>query len=250
MEVFQLAITLNTSPLWTAFETAIEKYLRATTPDERLPVLFPGLSPLDMACNLCGAEQFFLMLYDAPAAAVHLLETIVTVQIAAFQRVAALGARPLTGYGFPGVYCNDLQLPYLSPEHIIHFVLPCYARLAAECGGVFFGLLSADLEVLQMAMRLEGLLGCLFDKSLPLNEIKKHLGRKFFLIPHYAYNEAVDRPTVCDGLYYNPIVQSYSRELPAVYRAFAGHHRLLISIERSSLVEVCAMRRVLKKGEA
>lgn len=58
-------------------------------------------------------------------------------------------------------------------------------------------------------------------------------------------DESLDRPTLRDGIWWNPIVQSYSRELSKVYRKFADEHSLLIAIERPSLTEALAVRRGL-----
>jgi len=236
---------LESSPLLHDYEEAIRVYLRDTPKAERLPVVFPGLSPLDMACNLCGAESFFLLLYDEPAAAAHLLDTIATLMVEVYRRLQRLGARLVSPYGFPGVYINDLQLPYLSPAHIARFMLPCYSRIAEECGGLLLAFLTPDREVVQSALRMNGVMGYLFDRALPLSTIKAHLGEKLFLIPHYCFDDALDRPTFRNGVGWNPIVQSYSRELPQLYREFADTHNLLITIERPTLKEVCAVRQAL-----
>ena len=245
-DVSRLAVDLETSPVWRAYETAIRNYLTETPPGRRLPVSFPGLSPLDVACNLCGAESFFLMLCDAPDAAGHLLDLIVTLLVDAYRRVCDLGARLVGPHGFPGVYCSDLQLPLLSPTHVESIMLPRYERIATGCGGLLLALLSSDIGVLQSALKIEGLIGCAFDKRLPLPDIKKHLGQKLFIISSYCYDESLDRPTLRDGIWWNPIVQSYSRELTEVYREFADGCNLLISVERPSLTEVLAVRRELE----
>ena len=247
-EVAQLTIALDDSPLWQAYAAGIGDYLRATPAAERLPVMFPGLSPLDMAANLCGAEQLFLLLYEAPDAAARLLDTIVTVQVEVYRRLWALGTRIVNPHGFPGVYANDLQLPSLSPAHIADLIVPRYARIAAACGGLVCCLLSSDARLLPTLLRMEGLIGCAFDKTLPLAEIKQYLDNKLFVIANYIYDDRFDAPTYHDGFYCNPIVQAYSRELTQVYHAFAATHSLLISIERPSLAEICADRQALREG--
>ncbi len=240
--VLRFSAAWESSPLWHAYEKAICAYLRDTPAEERLPVMFPGLSPLDMACNLCGTESFFLLLYEEPEAAEHLLNAIVSLMIDAHRRLRELGARLVSPFGFPGVYCNDLQLPYLSPSLITRFLLPCYSRLATACGGLMPSLLSPDEGAFQAALSIDGVLGCLIDKRLPFATIKTHLGRKLFLIPHYCFDDVFDRPTLHNGTYYNPIVQSYSRELPEIYCEFVTTHNLLITIDRPTLAEVCGIR--------
>ena len=244
-DVFNLTATPERSLVWQAYEQAIANYLHETPAEERLPVMFPGISPLDTACNLCGAEPFFLLLYEEPEVAEQLLDTIVTLQIEVQRRLQSLGAHPVSPFGFPGVYCNDLHLPSLSPAHVAHFILPRYARIAAECGGLLLSLLCADTAILQAALGIAGVMGCAFHNSLPFTAIKQHLHSKLFIIPHYCYDDALDKPTCRGGIWWNPIVQSYSRELPAVYREFSGGHSLLISIERPSLAEVCTVRQAL-----
>ncbi len=241
-QVSGLRVDLGASPLWQAYEKAISDYLAHTPADQRLPVAFMGLSPFDIACNVCGPEPFCLMLHDEPEAAAGLLDFIVTLLVDAHRRIRGLGTRLVSPYGFPGVYISDLQLPLLSPAHVGGLVLPCYERIAKECGGLTFALLSADLDVLRAALRMDGLVGCSFDKRLPLPEIRKHLGRKIFVIFSYCYDDALEAPTLRDGIWWNPIVQSYSRELPQVYREMAAGHNLLIGIDRPSLAEVLALR--------
>lgn len=170
-DVHALAVAPEESRIWQAYEQAIADYLRRTPIAEQLPIMFPGISPLDTACNLCGAEAFFLLLYEEPAIAQYLLNTIVTLQITVYQRLKSLSARLVSPYGFPGVYCNDLQLPSLSPAHIARFILPAYARIAAECGGLLLSLLCADAEIVQSVLGLPGVMGCAFDKSLPFTTI-------------------------------------------------------------------------------
>jgi len=248
-EVWHLAIDLAASPTWYAYETVIRNYLRETPVAERLPIVFPGLSPLDMACNLCGTEQFFLLLYEAPDAADHLLGFLTDLLIEAYHRIAGLGARLVTAHGFPGVYCSDLQMPYISPPLLARLLLPRYARLAAACGGLCCAVLCADVDIMASILSIDGVIGCAFDKRLPLNDLAENLASKLFLLPHYCYHDTLDVPTVQDGIYCNPIVQSYSRELPALYQALAGRANLAISIERPSLAEVCAVREALNYSQ-
>ncbi len=243
--IFRMESNPAVSPVWQAYEEAVRDYLSKTPADQRLPIAFPGLSPLDMACNLCGAEVFFLMLYEAPDAAERLLDLIVTVQIEAHRRIRQLGARIVAPYGFFGVYCSDLQLPSLSPDHVRGFLLPRYERLGAACGGLLLALLCADLDVLRAALRMESLIGCSFDKRLPLSIIGQYLGRKVFLISNYCHDDVIDKPTLRGGIWWNPIVQSHSRDLAEVYRQFAETASLVISIERPSVEEVLEQRRVL-----
>jgi hypothetical protein len=248
-EISRLTVDPTASPVWQTYESAIRDYMSKTPANQRLPIAFPGLSPLDMACNLCGAESFFLMLYEEPEAAERLLDVIVTVQIEAHRRIRELGVRVVAPYGFPGVYCCDLQLPLLSPEHVGRLILPCYKRLGEACGGLLLAFLCADPYILRTVLRWECLIGCSFDKRLPFSAIKKHLGRKLFVISSYCYDDALDKPTLRGGIWWNPIVQTYSRELQEVYREFVETANLLISIERPFLAEVLEQRRVLEEGQ-
>ncbi|MHB9022638.1 MAG: uroporphyrinogen decarboxylase family protein [Armatimonadota bacterium] len=246
--IFRLTFDLDRSPLWGRCEQALRDYLRETPAEARLPVLFPGVSPLDMACNLCGTEAFFLLLYEHPFAVEYLLDTIPELLVTAYRRFIDLGARPVTAYGFPGIYISDLQMPYLSPAHLSRFVLPRYARLADACGGLCLALLTDDLGILTDALAIEGLIGCAFDKRLPLPAIEERLGAKVFLLPNYIYDDQLDAPACRDGVWCNPIVQSYSREPSQVYREFTGRYSLAISLQRPSLAEVRAARRQLQMG--
>lgn len=247
-DVYRLSAELDKSPLWGQYMAAMQSYVEETPVAERLPVVFPGFSPLDMACNLCGAEDFLLMLYEEPEAADHLLGTITDLLVDAYLRVKCLDVRLVTSHGLPGVYCSDLQMPYVSPPLLMRFLLPRYARIATACGGLCLALLSPDEEILTAVLAMDRVLGCAFDKRLPLAAIKQRLGKKFFLLPNYIYEDDLDKPTFHNGAYCNPIVQSYSRELTMVFRELADRCNMLISIERFSLDEVCAVRDGLRNS--
>lgn len=146
------------------------------------------------------------------------------------------------GWGFPGVYANDLQMPYLSPAHVAHLLLPVYARVAREAGPLIFSLNCADPGVMREALAMPGLLGCAFDKRLRLPDIAAVLGEKLFVINHYIYRHGFDRPTLHDGAYCNPIVQTYSREVGRVVRAIGREHSLFVGIERRTYAAVRAVR--------
>lgn len=246
--IFSMNARLDASPIWQVYEAAIAAYLHDTPKEDVLPLAFPGVCPLDIACNVCGPEAFFLLLYEEPEAAEHLLDAIVTLAAQARERIETLGVRVVSSYGFPGVYCNDLRLPSLSPSHVMRFVLPRYSRLAEECGGLVMALNSPDVDVLRSAMSINGLAGCLFDKTLSLSTIREYLGDKLFAIHNYCYDDALDRPTLRDGIWWNPIVQSYSRELEEVYREMDARTSMMVTIERPSLEEVCAVRQALQSA--
>ena len=246
VDIFNISADLDDFPLWQAYENAIKGYMQETPPDDLLPIMFHGFSPLDAACSLCGTENMFMMLYDAPDAAEYLLNTIVTLMVEGYQRTKSIGINIVSYYGFPGVYCNDLQLAYLSPPHVKHFMLPCYTRFAQECDGLLIAFMNNDIDSLQSMLDTDGVIGCAFDKRIPLSEIKRRLGQKLFLMPNACYDDDLDKPTLRDGIYWNPIVQSYSRELTQVYDEFHEEHSLLISMERPTLAEICDVRNKLR----
>lgn len=221
-------------PLWKAFEAA------ARAAGGPIPTL--AFTPLDWACDLCGTEAFFLLLHDDPAAAAALLARLGALYVSARARLRAAGIDCRMVSGFPGVYVNDLQAAFLSPAHLAELLLPLYAGAAAACGPLILALNCADAGVMRDALALPPLLGCAFDRRLPLEAIAAALGDRLFVLYHYCYLPGVDRPTPHRGLTANPIVAGWSREIDDVFRVVAPGHSLLVHVERPTFAEVCAVR--------
>jgi len=223
-------------PLWQVYETAV---LAARG---LLPIPLMAFTPLDWACSLCGTERFFLLMLDDAGTAEALLDRLTALYLSCCRRLQTLKIASRMPFGFPGIYVNDLQMPYLSPAHVARFVLPQYERVADEFGPMLLSLNCADVGVMRRVLAMEGVIGCAFDKRLPLPVITEHLGSKLFVISNYIYHRDFDRPTLHRGTYCNPIVQTYSEEIEKVCRVIGPGHRLLIILERHSFAEVCAAR--------
>lgn len=228
-------------PLWQAYEEAVPAARGA------LPMMRPAFTPLDWACNLCGTERLFLLLYDDEDAVGALLERLTALYLSGCRRLQALAVDCRTPFGFPGVYANDLQMPYLSPEHVERLLLPQYEKVAGAFGPIILSLNCAYVDVMRRVLAMEGVLGCLFDKRLPLPVIADHLGEKAFVINHYIVHPEFDRPTLHQGIYCNPIVQTYSEEIGEVWRVVGPGHRMVITVERPGFEEVCAVREGLER---
>ena len=153
--------------------------------------------------------------------------------------------RVLNSYGFPGIYCNDLQMTNLSPPLVERFLLPQYQSLASRCDGLILCLNSADIGLAAKTLRMDSLFGCAFDKRMPLAVIRQIIDAKLFVIHNYAYDDAYSQPKYRDGLWWNPIVQTYSRELDTAYNELAATCTMLIVLERPTLQEVVATRQRL-----
>jgi len=217
-------------------------YKAGTPTGERLPIVARAFYPLDLACNMCGATNLLTWMYDAPDEVAALFDKITDLFLEVWAKAAATGLAMVTGLGFPCANCSDLQLPSISPEMIRRFVLPCYERVGRACGGTFLALYSADLSVLQEVMIQDWAIGGSFDKRLPLREIRNVIGKKAFILPNYAYDDTLDRPTARDGIYWNPIVQCHSRDLDRIYSEMDGHCSMVVTIERPKLDEVIRAR--------
>ncbi|MBI4027629.1 MAG: hypothetical protein HY360_21765 [Verrucomicrobia bacterium] len=238
-DIRQATFNLETNETWQTYLDAVARYADA---GGDLPVGDLAFYPLDLASNLCGTERFFTWMIDAPEHVEFLFDRISDLYLETRRRLLRLGIRLVNHLGFPCVYCSDLQLPYLSPPLVERFILPQYERVARECGGMFLALLQSNMRILERVMATDAILGCSFDKRLPLEEIKRRIGRKLFVLDHYLYDDALDRPTCRDGTYWNPIVQDYSREIEEVFRVLGGTTSLITCIERPSLHEVLGVR--------
>ena len=237
-----LRVDLGTSPVWRRYTDDVARA------DRTLPVEGLGLCPLDTACSLCGAERLFTWMIDAPAEVERLFDLIGELFIECRRRVSALDMRQVEGHGLPCVYFSDLQMAHLSPAHIERFVLPTYEKVAREFGGALFALQTSDIGLLERVMAGDWVVGCAFDKRLALGDIRRAIGDKLFVINNYAYDDALDRPTSRDGLVWNPIVQTHSRDLEEAFRELSRTCSMVIGIERPSLDEVCRARQALIGG--
>jgi hypothetical protein len=247
-ELAGLPPDLEAQPAWREYLAAVDDYLAATPPPERLSVAAKAFCPLDLACNLCGAENVFVWMHEAPAEIRALFDGMADLYLAARRRLLKCGARLVNGRGFPGLTCSDLQLPSISPDMIRRFILPCYAKVARACGGAFVGCDWSDPDLLEEVMHCDWVLGGSCDRRLSPAEIRRSLGRKILVLPYYAYDDTLDRPTPRDGLYWNPIVQCHSRDAEAVYREIGRQGSLAIYIERPSLAEVIAVRKRMESA--
>jgi hypothetical protein len=242
------APALDGHPIWHAYFGAVREYLDSVDGAERLPLPARGFSPLDLACNLCGTANLFLWMKEAADGVHRLFDVAADLYLAVRGRLRDAGVSMVNYLGFPCVSCSDLQMPAISPDAIRRFVLPCYAKVARACGGAFIGLDCDDASLFGEVMRLDWLLGCSFDRRLPLPLIRREIGQKVFVLPHHAYDEGLDRPTLKDGLYWNPIVQCHSRDAEAVFRELAESCSMAITIVRPRLAEVVEVRNRMRGG--
>lgn len=241
-DISALSADLDNHPVWRGYRQALFDYVAGTPTDERLPIVARGFYPLDLACNMCGTGNLLTWMYEAPDETAALFSKITDLFLEVWAKATATGLEMVTGLGFPGANCSDLQLPCISPEMIRRFVLPCYERVGRACGGTFLALYSADLSVLREVLNQDWVIGCSFDKRLPLPGIRNVIGKKVFNLPNYAYDDTLDRPTARDGIYWNPIVQCHSRDIDSIYSEMNGQCSMVVTIERPSLDAVVRAR--------
>jgi hypothetical protein len=182
------------------------------------------------------------MMYDDITAVDQLFNYLAGIYISCFNQLKDTGIEIKNMYGFPGVYCNDLQMPYISPYMIRRFILPCYERVARACDGLIVSINCSDVVLAEEMLNLDGVIGATFHMGIPIQEIRRLLGRKLFVMNHYVYLNELDKPTLIDGIYCNPIVQSYSRELELVWQELSPYCSMLVTIERYSLDQVVKTR--------
>lgn len=241
-DVHRLSPKLTCSAAWDSYERALAACRHSSGACADIPAPMLSFSPLDCACNLCSAEKLFTWIHDAEDVVAALLDLLCDLYLEARAQVARMGLETRNLFGFPCVYCNDLQLANVSPATIKRLVLPRYERVARECGGMILALHSNDLNIVERVTRSDGFLGCLFDRRLPLGDIRRVIGKTLFVLMNSPYDDSLDRPTWRDGMYWNPIVQSYNRELDEVYGELAGECSMILHISRPRLDQVCRER--------
>lgn len=246
-DIFGFKTDIENNAVWTEYLEAVTDYYGNSLKPERLPLAFPGFNLLDAACNVCGAENLLEFMYEAENAVEYLLDLITDTQIQVYTLLQARGIKMCNSFGFPCVYCNDLQMGVISPAMIERFLLPRYFRAADAVGGMILVLNCPDVSLAELVLKQESIIGCGFDKRIPLESIDRILGDKLFIIGNYVYNPDVDHPMEIDGIWCNPIVQSYSRELTEVYSRLHENHSFLITIERYTLDEIVRTRKELQK---
>jgi len=134
----------------------------------------------------------------------------------------------------------------ISPAMIERFLLPRYFRAAESVGGMILILNCPDVSLAELALKQDSIIGCGFDKRMSLDDIDRILGDKLFVIYNGIYNPDIDHPMEIDGIWCNPIVQSYSEELAEVYQRLHDKHSFLITIERYSIEEAAQTRKDLQ----
>jgi len=179
---------------------------------------------------------------EAEDAVEHLLDVITDTQIHVYSQLRAKGINLRNSYGFPYIYCNDLQMGVVSPAMIERFLLPRYFRAAEAVGGLILILNCPDVSLAELVLKQDFIVGCGFDKRMSLDDIDRILGDKLFVIFNGVYNPDIDHPMEIDGIWCNPIVQSFSEELPEVYERLHEKHSFLITVERYSIKEIEATR--------
>ncbi len=239
-DIRRLSVDLDGGDDWRSFELALSASRRGDA--QCLPAAEIPFTPLDWACNLCSAERLFMWLYDAEDDVAALLEMLCDLYLQVRLRIDSLGVTTRNWLGFPCVYCNDLQMGSLSPAMIDRFILPRYRQVARRCGGMILALHTNDLGIVGKVAGCDDFIGCCFDKRLPLADIRRLIGRTIFVMLNYAYDDSLPGPAFRDGLYWNPIVQSYSRGIDQVYRELADECSMIFLIERPRLDQVCNER--------
>ncbi|MHB9134218.1 MAG: uroporphyrinogen decarboxylase family protein [Armatimonadota bacterium] len=231
-EVTALAMPeLDTHPYCVALRSAIEAIPKEW--QTCFPVQIAGCSPIDGAAAVLGESEFYLGCHTDPESIRYLIDLCTEVTIAV-TRLQIHASRRWCGYSAaPGMYVNDLITEFLSPDHWNAFVLPCYRRLAAEFGGLVFGMNSPDPHVLARVVDMEGFLGCAVHRAIPLETVIEHMaGRGVYLLNSYPYRADLDRPACIDGIYYNPIVPYPNADYAEVCRRLADKVALVVNLHR------------------
>lgn len=244
-DVYTLKVDLDRNESWATYFAAVANCMNTSSEkDQALPIGPPGFYfyPLDMACNLCGTGNMLTFMMDAEDEVDFLLDVIADLYLEVRKRLLSLGIRLVNMYGFPCSRCSDLQLPAISPALIRRFILPQYERIARECGGTILDLYSSDIGLLEEVMTIDSVIGCCFDRRLPLTEIRKTIGDRLFVLHHGPYDDALGGPTWKDGMYWNNIIQCHGREIAHLYMELGEACSMAICISRPCLQDVCRVR--------
>jgi uroporphyrinogen-III decarboxylase len=143
------------------------RYLRARSP---YPVSFTDCQgPLNIALTLCGAERFFLWLYEHPQAAHALMDFSAEVLIRWVKAQKRAAGQPLEGGAFPhgiwlpegfgGVWISDDDCAVISAAQYREFVVPYNARVLKSFGGGTIHFCGTAVHQIENFLRTEGLTG-------------------------------------------------------------------------------------------
>jgi len=93
--------------------------------------------------------------------------------------------------------------------------------------GLLLSLLCADTGIVQAVLGIEGVIGCAFDKVAPFHDDQSTPEQAIHRGNILVMTNELDKPTCRGRDLVESNVQSYSRELPAIFRESAGEHSLL-----------------------
>jgi PAS domain S-box-containing protein len=88
--------------------------------------------------------------------------------------------------------------------------------------------------------------GFVFDKRIPFTTIKRLLGKKLFIMFNEVYLKELNAPTLKDGLYCNPIIDSHGEDVDEAFDILSNEHSMYIYIERHTFKQVCDKANELK----
>lgn len=236
-DILKLDMNFGNKEIWQEYKESIEAYKAAVPESEKLPMQSLNMSPFDVACSLCGTENLFIWMYEEPEAADLLLNKAMNAYLWLFYSIKRLGMKQVNLYGFPCLYANDLLLVNLSPEMIARFMLPLYERAARSWRGLMLAINSPDTGLIKRITGEDWIVGCCIDKRVALSEVREMIGDRLLIVNHCLRDPRYDKPTLVDGMWVNPIIQSHGDDLEGVWRALKDKN-LLVTIERRTLEEV------------
>lgn len=227
-----------------AWQAAVAAF--ATDWQRHFSIELPGMSPVDAAADLLGSTAFYLACHTDPEALRQLLDLCADAVVTVTRWMRAQCRHWCGPLGMPVLYMSDLVTEFLSPDHWEAFVIPCYRRIAEGVGEIVVAVPSPHPRVLRAMAGVPGYRGGSMHRDQPITAIMECLGKPgVYFLPSHPYNPGFDRPTVCDGQYYNPRVAHPTERYQDIYTQLAGRVPLLVLLDRSRRVDAMRDRQLL-----
>jgi len=243
-DVDKINIDLSSNLVWNGYYGKIQGH--TVSPAAILPISLPAFCPLDTACAIMGVSEFLTLLADDMCGANHVIDFICDLYIAIVERIKKLNVRTIGAIGYPGTYISDLNTINISPK-TLEKIMPFYEKTAEFCGGMTLNIAVPDISLMRDIVNIPSFYGFFFDSRLKLKDISKILGKKLFIIYNYIFDDKLDKVTLKEGVYVNPIVHAHSRNITEVFDELAEDHSIMALICRNDKQETIDVLHKIKK---
>jgi len=178
----------------------------------------------------------------------YVLNFICDLYIDMITRIKKLNVKTISAVGYAGTYSSDLNTINISPE-MLEKIIPVYEKAANFCNGIILNIAVPDIYLMKDIASVPSFYGFFFDSRLKLRDISKilTLKKKLFVIANYIFDDKLEKATLKDGVYVNPIVHAHSKNITEVFAELADEHSIMAMIFRNDKQEIINVANKIKK---